>query len=159
MDDIAIARALHVAAVVVWIGGVTMATTVFLPALRSGALGDDWPGTFHAVERRFIWIARAMALIVGATGFYIVERLDLWPRFATAGYWWMHAMLGLWLLFMAVLFVFEPLVLRRSFRRWAAADPKRAFAWLQRGHILLVTLALLTILGAVAGAHGWSPLQ
>ncbi len=157
MDDIAIARALHVAGVVVWMGGVTMATTVFLPALRRGEFGDDWPAAFHAVESRFIWIARAMALLVGATGFYIVERLNLWPRFASADYWWMHAMLGLWLLFMGVLFVFEPLVLRRRFHSWARAEPREAFAWLQWGHTLLLTLALVTIVGAVAGAHGYSP--
>lgn len=157
MDDIAIARALHVAGVVVWIGGVTMATAVFLPALRRGEFGDDWLAAFHAVESRFIWIARAMALLVGATGFYIVARLDLWQRFADGRFWWMHAMLGLWLLFMAVLFVFEPLVLRRRFQGWASASPREAFDWLQRGHTLLVVLALLTIIGAVAGANGWSP--
>ena len=39
--DIAVARALHVLAIVVWIGGVSMATTVVLPALRRGALGSD----------------------------------------------------------------------------------------------------------------------
>jgi hypothetical protein len=58
-----------------------------------------------------------------------------------------------------VLFVFEPLVLQRRFRGWAAADPKEAFARLQMGHAVLVALALLTIFGAVAGAHGWSPFQ
>lgn len=158
MDDIIVARALHVASVVVWIGGVTMATTVFLPALRRGAFGDDWVTIFHRVEHRFIWIARAMALIVGATGFYIVTRLDLWERFASTRFWWMHAMLGLWLIFMTVLFVVEPLVLRRHFPSWAHAEPGEAFAWLQRGHVVLLILAYVTILGAVAGAHGWSPL-
>jgi uncharacterized membrane protein len=39
MDDVNIARALHIAAVVIWIGGVAMATTVVLPAVRSGDLG------------------------------------------------------------------------------------------------------------------------
>ena len=39
MDDIAVARALHVLAVVIWIGGVSMATTVMLPAIRRGDLG------------------------------------------------------------------------------------------------------------------------
>jgi hypothetical protein len=97
------------------------------------------------------------ALIVGATGLYIVARLDLWQQLASAKFWWMHAMLGLWLIFMAVLFVAEPLILRRRFDGWAAANPREAFASLQRGHVLLVVLSLLTILGAVAGAHGWMP--
>jgi uncharacterized membrane protein len=34
MDDIAIARALHVVSVVVWIGGVTFMTTIVLPSIR-----------------------------------------------------------------------------------------------------------------------------
>ena len=41
MDDLIIARALHVLAVVIWIGGVAMATTVVLPAVRRGDLGAD----------------------------------------------------------------------------------------------------------------------
>ena len=35
MDDLALARALHIFGVVIWIGGVSMATTV-APAIRSG---------------------------------------------------------------------------------------------------------------------------
>jgi uncharacterized membrane protein len=37
MNDLAIARAIHVLAVVVWIGGVTMVTTVILPVVRRRA--------------------------------------------------------------------------------------------------------------------------
>jgi uncharacterized membrane protein len=157
MSEIALARALHVASVVVWIGGVFFVTMIFLPALRRGAFGADRLSAFHAVEHRFIWVARVAALVVGATGFYIVAKLDLWSRFESGMYWWMHAMLGLWLLFMVVLFVIEPLIVRRRFELSAKADPEAAFARLQRGHELLVVLALLTVLGAVAGAHGWSP--
>ncbi|MBS0400580.1 MAG: hypothetical protein JSR95_18105, partial [Proteobacteria bacterium] len=41
MFELALARALHVLGVVIWIGGVSMATTVALPAIRRGALGED----------------------------------------------------------------------------------------------------------------------
>lgn len=157
MDGVVLARALHVLAVVIWIGGAAMATSVILPAIRRGDLGEDRLEAFHAIERRFVWQARAAVLIVGATGFYMVERLDLLGRFSSAAFWWMHAMVGLWALFMVVLFVAEPLVLHRHFGRWARARPKLAFAWLQRTHWLLVVLSLVTILGAVAGSHGWSP--
>lgn len=156
MEEIAIARAFHVASVVVWIGGVTMATVIFIPAIRRSEFGEDWLAAFHAIERRFIWVARAAALIVGVTGFYLVAKLDLWSRFSSIQFWWMDAMLGLWLLFMIVLFVVEPLVLRGRFLNWARADPSAAFAWLQTGHALLLILAFLTILGAVAGSHGGS---
>jgi hypothetical protein len=53
VDDIAIARAVHVLAVVIWIGGVSMATTVVLPAVRRGDLGTDRLKTFQEIERGF----------------------------------------------------------------------------------------------------------
>src|SRR3546814_17266562 len=80
--------------------------------------------------------------------------LDLWDRFLSATFWWMPAMLGVWLLFALLLFVLEPLVLDRHFPRWARARPEAAFAWLHRVHIILLTLALVTVVGAVAGSHG-----
>jgi uncharacterized membrane protein len=59
MNDVVIARALHVLAVVIWIGGVAMATTVALPAVRRGDLGADRLRAFQAIERRFVWQARS----------------------------------------------------------------------------------------------------
>src|SRR3546814_12970978 len=76
MDDLAFARALHVLAVVIWIGGVAMATTVALPAVRRGDLGADRLRAFHAIEHRFVWQARAAVLLVGASGLYMVAQLD-----------------------------------------------------------------------------------
>ena len=96
MNDLIIMRALHVFAVVIWIGGVSMMTTVMLPALRRGSLGDDALEAFEAIERRFVWQARGTVLLVGLTGFYMVWRLDLWDRFRIISSWWMYAMLCLW---------------------------------------------------------------
>jgi uncharacterized membrane protein len=156
MDGIVIARALHVLAVVVWIGGLAMATTVVLPAVRRGDLGADRFRAFQTIEERFVWQARTAVVIVGATGFYMAARLDLWGRFQSAQFWWMHAMVCLWLLFAVVLFVAEPFVLHRKFRHWATAEPEVAFAWLHRAHLVLLALSLVTIFGAVAGSWGRS---
>ena len=117
MDDVVAARALHVMAVVIWIGGVSMATTVVLPAVQRGDLGQDRLQAFHAIERRFAWQARGAIVLVGLTGFYMTWRLDLWDRFRTAGFWWMHAMVCVWLLFALVLFIAEPFILHRHFHR------------------------------------------
>ena len=59
MNDIILARALHVLAVVVWIGGVSMATTLAVPAIRRGDLGQNPLKAFVAIVGRFIWQARA----------------------------------------------------------------------------------------------------
>jgi uncharacterized membrane protein len=156
MDGIVLARVLHVIAVVIWIGGVCMATTVVLPAVRRGDFGTDRLQAFQAVERRFIWQARTAVIIVGLSGLYMIDRLDLWYRFESATYWWMHAMVCVWLLFAFILFVAEPLILHRHFRPWAAKQPDVAFAWLHRVHWVLLGLSVVTILGAVAGSHGRS---
>ena len=105
VDDVVIARALHVLFVVIWIGGVSMATSVVLPAVRRGDLGENRLAAFQAIERRFAWQARTAIVVVGLTGFYMVWRLDLWDRFRTASFWWMHAMVCLWLLFAFILFI------------------------------------------------------
>jgi hypothetical protein len=107
-------------------------------------------------ERRFAGEARIATLVAGASGFYMVVRLDLWDRFGMIEYWWMAAMLGLWLLFTLVLFVAEPLFPARWFRRRAAADPLAALNLAQRFHWVLLALSLVTIFGAVAGSHGFS---
>jgi uncharacterized membrane protein len=158
MDDVIIARALHVLAVVIWIGGVAMVTMAVLPAVRTGDVGPNRLQVLEAIERRFVWHARIATVIVALTGFYMTDRLDLWSRFRSGEYWWMHAMVCLWLLFTAVLFVAEPLVLHRWFLARATAAPDAAFAMLQRGHWLLLALSLITILGAVAGSQGLSLL-
>lgn len=156
MNDVIFARALHVLAVVIWIGGVSMATTVALPAVRRGDLGTDLLRAFQAFEHRFVWQARSAIILVGLTGFYMMARLDLWDRFHNLTFWWMHAMVCLWLIFAFVLFIGEPFILHRYFRDWATRRPEVAFAWLHRVHWVLLALSLITIFGALAGSHGWS---
>ena len=156
MDGLALARALHVLAVVIWIGGVSIVTTALLPAVRRDELGINRITAFQAIERRFAWQARVAIIIVGATGIYMIVEADLWDRFHSADYWWMHAMVGLWALFAIGLFVVEPLFLDGRLLRWANERPDAAFARLAGLHWVLFALSLITIFGAVAGSHGWA---
>ncbi len=158
MDDVIIARALHVLAVVIWIGGVAMVTMIVLPALRRGDLAANRLQIFEAFEGRFALHARSASVIVGPTGFSLTRRLDLLGPFRSVEFWWMHAMVCLWLMFTLVLFVAEPLFLHRWFHARARAAPDAAFALLQRAHWLLLALSLITILGAVAGSQGMTLL-
>jgi hypothetical protein len=82
-------------------------------------------------------------------------RLDLWDRFRALEFWWMHAMVAVWLMFTAMLFVLEPLFLHRWLEARARARPEATFALIQRLHWLLLALSLVTVLGAVAGSHGF----
>lgn len=76
MHDVILARALHVLGVVIWIGGVGMATMVVLPAVRRGDFGQNWLAAFQAIERCFVWQARTTVIVVGLTGLYMTARLD-----------------------------------------------------------------------------------
>lgn len=153
MDEIALAIAIHVLAVIVWIGGVAMVTTVVFPLIRQRAPGERL-ALFHAVERRFAWQARIATLLVAASGFYVVARLDLWSRFRSLDFWWMHAMVGLWLLFTLILFVGEPLILHRWVSRVTPATSDSVFARLHWLHWVLLILGIITAFAAVAGSHG-----
>ncbi len=154
MDDVAIARALHVLVVVLWIGGVALVTTVLLPALRRFPDPAQRIAVFEAVESRFGAQARLSILLAGLSGLYMLVRMNAWDRFTSLPYWWMHAMVLVWLIFAAMLFVLEPLVLHRRFAARARSNPDATFRTIHRFHVVLLALSLLTILGAVAGSHG-----
>jgi uncharacterized membrane protein len=155
MDGLALARAVHVVAVVVWIGGLSIVTTALLPAIRRGELGGNWLAAFQAIERRFVLQARIAILLVGGTGLYMIEEANLWDRFSSLAYWWMHAMVGVWAIFAIGLFVVEPLILDRRLHALTIRRPAATFAWLAGVHWLLLTLSLVTVFGAVVGSHGW----
>jgi uncharacterized membrane protein len=154
MDDVTVARALHVLSIVLWIGGVGFVTTVLLPSVRRLKAPHERIGLFDVVERRFAWQARIWTVLAGLTGLYMLARLDLWDRFRYAAYWWMHAMIVVWLLFTVVLFVAEPLFLHRWLLARAKAKPQATFRLLEWLHWVSLILGLVTVAGAVAGAHG-----
>jgi uncharacterized membrane protein len=153
MEAWGFARALHVVGVVLWIGGVAMVTTVLLPAVRR-LPGTDAFAVFERLEHRFAAQSRWTTLIVGASGFYLVESLGVWSRFAELRYWWMHAMVLVWAIFTLMLFVIEPLFLHRRLAQRARRDAAGTLRAVARLHWVLLALALATIAGAVAGSHG-----
>jgi uncharacterized membrane protein len=154
MYDVAIARALHVVSVVLWIGGVGFVTTVLLPAVRSLSAPEERTILFHQIERRFAAQSRISTAVAGVTGFYMIYRFDLWSRFAYGAYWWMSAMVAVWLLFTLMLFVAEPLILHRWLLERSRTKSQATFRLVEWGHRFLLFLALITAFGAVAGNHG-----
>ena len=154
MNDVIIARALHVLAVVAWIGGVAFVTTVLLPAVRRLKAPQERVQFFEDIESKFAWQARVTTLVVGVSGFYMTHAWDLWARFESASFWWMHAMVIVWAIFSVMLFLAEPLFLHRWFLRQATENPERTFRLIERMHWLLLLISALTVMGAVAGSHG-----
>ena len=152
MDDLTLARAIHVIAVLFWIGGVGFVTTVLMPALKAAEDPLSRLARFQQIEARFAWQARLWVLLAGASGFWMLARADLWSRFGDARFWWMHLMVALWAVFALMLFVIEPLHLHR--RLAASTAPAADFARMLRLHQLLLAVSIITIFGAVGGSHG-----
>lgn len=152
MLDFALAHAVHVLAVILWIGGVGFVTLVLIPAL---ARTDEATrmARFHDLESRFAPQARVWVLLAGGSGLWMIWRADMWSRFADPQFWWMHAMVLAWLPFALMLFVLEPLVLHKRMRD--SRDPASDFRRLRVIHQVLLALSLIAALGAAAGAHGF----
>ncbi len=155
MYDLAVARILHILSIVLWIGGVAFVTLTVLPAVRKFKSKEERIDFFEKVEHRFAVQSRITTLLAGLTGFYMVFKLNAWDRFLDISFWWMHTMVLVWLIFTLLLFVLEPLLLHKKMREKAEINPEKTFRNIFRMHIILMLLSLITIVGAVAGSHGW----
>lgn len=153
LDDIELARALHVLFVTHWIGGVAFITLVALPLARARKDPPEGWALFEAIEKRFSAQVRWSIPLAGATGLWMAWRLDLWAQFADPTFWWLDAMVLVWALFMLIVFVVEPIAHPRLAAE-AARDPAGVLRRIARAHIVLLAAAAVTILGAVAGARG-----
>lgn len=154
MDYLTLARVLHVIAVVLWIGGVAMVTTVIIPAVKKMSSRQEQLETFEKIEGRFSLQAKITTMITAITGFYMLH-LYGWDRLLELRFWWIHAMILVWLIFTVVLFILEPYILHKLFRKYVLQDPGKAFDIIHKAHWILLILSLITIFGAVAGSHGW----
>ena len=154
MDDLTLARAVHVLAVIHWIGGVAFVTAVILPALAVFEEPSRRLALFEAIEHSFSAQVKVSVPLAGLSGAYMAWRLDSWGRFFEQAGWWLAAMVLVWALFMALLFVVEPLVLRGRFRRRVAADPAVTFRIIQRAHVVLHAMGMGGAAAGVLGAHG-----
>lgn len=154
MDDITVARLVHILALVHWIGGVSLVTAVLLPAVRRFAEPARRIAVFEEIEGRFSFQAKISVTLAGLSGFWMTYRLQAWDRFLDPHFWWMPAMALVWAIFSFVLFIAEPFFLHAWFRARAARDPDGTFALIQRAHWVLLAISALTIAGAALGSHG-----
>jgi uncharacterized membrane protein len=154
IDDIAVARALHVLALVHWIGGVAIVTTIVLP--RARALPDAHAAltAFEGFEGRFAAQARFSILLAGMSGFYMLNKLESWARLLSPTFWWLGLMVVVWSVFALMVFVLEPLIVHRLFHDYARRDKERAFALAIRLHAVALTISGVAIAAGVLGAHG-----
>ena len=154
MNEFTIARGIHVLSIVLWMGGVAFVTMVLIPAIRSSSFRGDECYIFNLIENRFAYVARALVILAGLSGFYMIYQLNAWNRFWEIRYFWMHAMVLIWLMFVLALFVIEPFFIRDHGR---IVKDGRNFGDLRKTqvlHLIILTLSLITIFVSVLGAHG-----
>lgn len=155
MENLTLARLIHVLAVIVWIGGVSMVTTVIIPAIKKIKSKEEQIKTFEAIEGKFAIQAKVTTLLTGLSGFYMLYELNAWHRYFEYRYWWLHAMTLVWIIFTVILYILEPFVLHKAFKKYAERNPKKTFGVMHRLHWILLLISLITTAGAVAGSHGW----
>jgi uncharacterized membrane protein len=153
IDDVELARAIHVLCIVHCIGGVAFISLVALPLARANE--DAWKGwaLFEAIEMRFSAQVRWSITLAGATGLWMTWRLDLWAQFADPTFWWLDAMAVVWAKFALIVFVVEPLA-HAQLSAEAARDPRAMLRRLWLAHLVLLAAATVTVIAGVAGAHG-----
>ncbi len=154
-DYFAFARSLHVLGVVLWIGGVAFVATVLIPSLKRITDLENRLELFEKLENRFAFQAKMATLLTGLSGLYMLIFMNAWDRYLHLQFWWLHLMTLVWLIFTAILFVFEPIFLHQWFHRKATENSDTAFNLLHIMHMVLLVLSLLAVFGAVAGAHGF----
>jgi uncharacterized membrane protein len=157
LDDFALARVMHVLALVHWIGGVAVVTTIVLQRARGMPDALSALAAFEAFERPFARQARASILLVGLSGSYMLYKLQGWIWLIDPAHWWLTLMVSVWLIFALMVFILEPLVVHRLFHEYALRDKERAFTlaiWL---HVLALTVSATAVAAGVLGAHGALP--
>lgn len=155
MEYFTLARIIHVIAVILWIGGVSMVTTVLIPAIKKMKSKEERIATFEMIEGKFATQAKITTLLTGLSGLYMLYELDGWNRYLDYRFWWIHAMTSVWFIFTLILYVLEPLVLHKIFKKYATENPEKTFRIMHRLHWVLLIISLITTAGAVAGSHGW----
>ena len=154
IDDLALARAIHILALVHWIGGVAVVTTIVLPRARELPDARDAVAAFEAFEQRFAQQARFSILLAGLSGVYMLMKTDAWYRFQYASFWWMHLMVAVWVLFALMIYIVEPIVIHKLFHQFALRQKDRAFALATIFHVIALLVSATAIVAGVLGAHG-----
>jgi uncharacterized membrane protein len=155
MNELTIARAIHILSIVLWMGGVAFVTIILIPSIRHLSFRGDECDLFNLIENRFAKIAKVLVLLAGISGFYMIYLLDAWDRFFDLRYFWMHAMVLIWLMFVLALFLIEPFFIKDHGRIVKDGKNLGNLHKTQVVHLIILTFSLIALFISVLGAHGF----
>ncbi len=141
------ALAIHVLSIVIWIGGVAFVTLVTFPMILRVEKSLDQVLMFQGVEHRFAKIAKAMVILAGLSGFYLIYEKGL-----SFGVW---VMIFVWTFYASLLFGLEKLIFKRLFSAPSGKqlDTKKVFNILQGFHWFVLALSFMAIAAGIYAGH------
>lgn len=142
-----VALIIHVIAVIIWIGGVAFVTMITFPMIQRGSSSLEQVMMFQGVEHRFSKIAKAMVILVGLSGLYLINEKGL-----SVGAW---IMIFVWALYASLLFGLEKIIFKKIFTTPAGEelDTKKIFFILQVFHWVILALSFSAVAAGIWTAH------
>ncbi len=144
--------ALHVATIVLWIGGVAFVTIIVFPLIARMTDSFDAVMLFQGVEHRFAKHARLYVAISGITGFLVLYLEGLQGLLFTARGLGITIMLIAWAFYLLVL-IFEKRIFKKVFGKPEKFDVKKVFTGLGVFHWFVLGLSMLAVLAGVWQGH------
>ncbi len=144
--------AVHVAVVVLWIGGVSFVTIIIFPMLLKMEESLEKVLMFQRVESVFARLARYYAWIAGITGFALLYLKGLIKHLFTGDAIGPSIMLVVWVFYTLVL-TFEKKVFGILFSDPPKYNAEKIFAFLARGHWIIMGVSLAAVFFGVLFGH------
>ncbi len=144
--------ALHVATVVLWIGGVGFVTIIIFPLIARMTNSFEAIMLFQGVEHRFARHARIYVALTGITGFLLLYATRLQSLMFTRQGLGITLMFIAWAFYLLVL-IFEKRIFKKLFGAPEKFDAKKVFAILSVFHWFVLGLSMLAVFVGVWWAH------
>ena len=147
--------AVHVLAVVIWIGGVAFVTMTVFPMIMRMEGSLEKVIFFQGMEHRFAKIAKTAVFIAGLTGGWLLYITGEWKVLFTGQGIGPTFMLVVWTLYVLVL-LFEAKLFKLLFSGESQQDTAKVFSRLSIFHWVVLALSLIAVGIGVWAGHGGS---
>jgi uncharacterized membrane protein len=146
-------QAVHVIAVLIWIGGVAFVTIIVFPMIIRMENSMEKVFFFQGVEHRFAKIAKVCVVVSGLTGGELLRSSGKWHLICAPHGMGVTMMVTMWTIYALVL-LFEGRLFKIIFKGEAQHDTAKIFKRLSTFHWVILSLSLFTVFMGVYNAHG-----
>lgn len=137
----------HMIAIIIWIGGVAFVTMITFPMIRRMDTSLEQVLVFQGTEHRFARIAKAMIVLVGISGLYLIS-----VKGTSFGVW---VMIIVWAIYAALIFGLEKIVFNKLFAKPSGEeyDMNKVFFAMQVFHWVVLAVSLFAVGAGIWAAH------